>query len=516
MKKKILAGMLAGLLLNTFAVSGDILTAQAVQNFTAAASISKASGTNSFAATVKGQKSSNIHYQEYYQLYQHLMVYNYFHVVNSYLKENSDGTLTRVENIGSKVVVENFDIKGNLGSTKSIAPALPIFGGAFMGEKYYFLVFGQENPEHNNNAETVRVCKYSKNWKLLDSLSLSNNDTAIPFNAGTLRMAETNGKLFIHTCHEKYSAHQSNMSFVIDEETLRSVSSDVNPLGYMSHSFNQIVKTDGEYVYTVDHGDAFDRCLRLNKTGVNNLKTEELSLYDIYGEIGDNYTGVCLGGFELSADNCLTAYSNIKSGSFESNKAKAGAYSYERTTKNVYVAVTPKSLSSTKIVEIASYSDNSDISIDAPHLVKINDNDFVIMWEERDSEDNITVKFARIDGNGNLTSDEIGSSETTALSDCQPIYCSDGMIRWYVTEGSAPTMYAINPDRLSSIDADIAVSSTILGDTNGDNSLDIKDVIRLQKYINDPTIEITNPDINGDGDINIKDVIRLQKMINEP
>lgn len=53
-------------------------------------------------------------------------------------------------------------------------------------------------------------------------------------------------------------------------------------------------------------------------------------------------------------------------------------------------------------------------------------------------------------------------------------------------------------------------------DINGDNAVDIKDVIRLQKYINDNLTEVNAAavDINSDGEVNIKDVIRLQKTLN--
>ena len=45
----------------------------------------------------------------------------------------------------------------------------------------------------------------------------------------------------------------------------------------------------------------------------------------------------------------------------------------------------------------------------------------------------------------------------------------------------------------------------------------MKDVTRLQKYINKWNVEIKeqNSDVNGDGDITMKDIILLQKYINK-
>lgn len=56
------------------------------------------------------------------------------------------------------------------------------------------------------------------------------------------------------------------------------------------------------------------------------------------------------------------------------------------------------------------------------------------------------------------------------------------------------------------------------GDANLDARINIKDVLRIQKYINGEPEEGTAPDalldLNGDGSVNIKDVIRMQKMLN--
>lgn len=78
-------------------------------------------------------------------------------------------------------------------------------------------------------------------------------------------MTELEGKLYIHTCHEMYADenkinHQANMLFTIDESTMKITDSmyDVSNLmnGYVSHSLNQFIKTDGDYIYRVDHSES--------------------------------------------------------------------------------------------------------------------------------------------------------------------------------------------------------------------------------------------------------------------
>lgn len=56
----------------------------------------------------------------------------------------------------------------------------------------------------------------------------------------------------------------------------------------------------------------------------------------------------------------------------------------------------------------------------------------------------------------------------------------------------------------------------IAADANSDGFINIKDVIRIQNYINDPytDLDIRSADINSDGEINIRDVIRIQKILN--
>ena len=55
-----------------------------------------------------------------------------------------------------------------------------------------------------------------------------------------------------------------------------------------------------------------------------------------------------------------------------------------------------------------------------------------------------------------------------------------------------------------------------LGDVNGDNKVNIKDYVKLQKYVMNPssvTIVEANADMNEDGKINITDVMLLKKAL---
>ena len=86
-------------------------------------------------------------------------------------------------------------------------------------------MFGQANPNDSDEEEVMRIVKYSKDFQRIGEVSVYGANTNIPFEAGSLRMTETAGKLYIHTCHEMYTDsdglnHQANMTFVINENDM--------------------------------------------------------------------------------------------------------------------------------------------------------------------------------------------------------------------------------------------------------------------------------------------------------
>ena len=65
------------------------------------------------------------------------------------------------------------------------------------------------------------------------------------------------------------------MFFVVDEIKMSvehasyRVSDDY---GYVGHSFNQYIQSDGEYIYRLDHGDAYPRKMVLTKTKIEEIE----------------------------------------------------------------------------------------------------------------------------------------------------------------------------------------------------------------------------------------------------
>ena len=365
-------------------------------------------------------------------------------VVNSYLFADH----TRYQRVYAQwdgtVYAECYDMSFDFVSQKRIEAELPIFGGFYAGKDAYYLVWGQENRSANDETEVIRVVKYDMNWNRIQSVSLYGANTCIPFDAGSLRMAECDGYLYIRTCHEMYNGHQANMSIGIKEEGMKITDfyCGVGGGGYVSHSFNQYIIIDDESnIVTLDHGDGFPRAAVLGKFNTkagegNKRLSDMIEVLSYKGEIGNNYTGATVGGLEYSSSSYLTAGSSI-----EQSEAS------DSLVRNIYVTATDRknfSTDATSVNWITEYTDNGTISASAPQLVKLDTDSFLLLWSQlkkgTTSLCNGKISYVFLDGNGNQTSDIYTADG--CLSDCKPIV-SDGKAVWYVSNENQLIFYTI-------------------------------------------------------------------------
>ena len=420
------------------------ITVKSKNGITAACKVTvqnKANNPDSGEVKQNGASSNNISANDYY---------TWSSVVKSNLTENSDKTLTRVESTSKGVLVEKYSANGKtLISKSTIKNELPIYGGYFSGKNNNYIVFGQNNKGEKDSAEIVRIVKYSKSWSRVSDCKIYGSNTFEPFEAGSLRMIELDGKLYVYTCHTMYADsnklnHQANMLFTVDESTMKTTDSmyEVSNLqdGYVSHSFNQFIKTDGTYIYRVDHSESNNMIMsgqyltvngitlsRYNKNSSSTNVAVTIPLkFDIHS---GNYTGASIGGFEVGSGNCLIAYTKDISSSCKS--------------RNAYISVTDEYFNKTNNIALTSYKSGTKVSCRTPQLVKINENLFLVMWEEYNSSTKkVTTKAKTIDSSANTVA---SATLSVRLSDCQPVMCSDGTVKWYVSDNSSPKLYSINP-----------------------------------------------------------------------
>ncbi|MCM1272199.1 MAG: leucine-rich repeat protein [Clostridium sp.] len=394
--------------------------------------------------------------------------YNYGTTKTAYLTALSNGGFERVEYVRGKVLVEKYDSKYKLISKKTVKRELELFGGFYSGKKYNYLVFGQSNPKESDKKEVIRVVKYDKKWKRCGVCSIKGANTYTPFDAGGLDMAETGGRLYIHTCHTMYAGsdgynHQANCTFVVNESNMKLVDSysDVMNLsyGYVSHSFAQQIETDGTYIYRADLGDAYPRGIAITATKVGdkiNKPTMYATAISIPGNIGSNYTGYTLSDIKLGDNSYIVAGTGIKE---------------TDSTANVYVNAGSKAKINQGITWITNYKTSDNVNVKSPKLVKLNGTQFLLMWEEINTKTQAyKTKMVLLDESGNKVS-SIYSSKL-ALSMCDPVVTKSGRVVWYVTNNGSPVFVEINPYKLSKVQSNTKKLTTFKKDKTSlfDNS----------------------------------------------
>ena len=118
--------------------------------------------------------------------------------------------------------------------------------------------------------------------------------------------------------------------------------------------------------------------------------------------------------------------------------------------RNIFLTVTSKSLTENKITWLTDYQETDGVVPGTPQLVKMNDWQFLILWEEYcEGEETVWTKMVTVDGDGNQISDIIKTD--MRLSECQPAVTGNGMVKWYVSDGKSVQFYTVNPYRLEGV-----------------------------------------------------------------
>ena len=377
-------------------------------------------------------------------------------VTNSYLVDEGDRRL-RIEFSDGKLIREYFDTSGNLLSRKSIPVELPLFGGFMEGKDGYYLLFGQENEEEDDSKEVYRVVRYSKSWARQGVASIRGENTAIPFDGGSASMTESGGVLYLRTCHEMYDGHQANLTAAIRESDMSVtwIYSDTgsNSGGFVSHSFNQIIKIDGNDVIAVDHGDYNPRGVILfryaGQAGAESLgRASYVNVFPFVG--GGNYTGASIGALESSPSHYLIA-----------GNSQEQVVNSDNIVRNIFVTATSKSdfsNSGTTVHWVTSYS-GKEKKVSTPVMTSLPDGRCLLMWTV---DDVLNYCFVGADG----TPENKIYTGNGALSDCQP-YVKDNAVWWYVTNSTSPVYYYISLDAPGQVHAENEGHTLVLDPTGG-------------------------------------------------
>lgn len=403
--------------------------------------------------------------------------------IRSYLTYEN-GTYMRVQ-AGADAngyVVEYFDSSFTITGRKIVPQELPLFGGFYEMNGNYYILSGQTNKNESDSVEVYRITKYTKDWSRVASCGLYGENTTVPFDAGSARMAAYGNYLMIRTSHEMYKSkkdgynHQANVTIQVDTSAMKITDSYTKVMnidyGYVSHSFNQFIQMEDGKIVAVDHGDAHPRSIVLvrypsvvTSSGFTNgisysstCKATDIMAFE--GKSGDNYTGATVGGFEISD----TAYLMAGSVDIDSTaKYSAG--------QDIFVGVVSKSTDAVKVNKITNYTAGQGTT-DTPQFVKIGTNSYMLLWHRGSS-----VYYTKIDGNGN----QVGAIYSLAgdLSDCVPVLAGDKLV-WYTWKNEILQFYQININDLS----DYAVKNVVSGHSyqvSATNASDASVVLKCSK-----------------------------------
>ena len=374
--------------------------------------------------------------------------------VTSYLYWDGEN-YWRVEKSGA-TVIEKYSEDFSLVEAFTLETDLNrLWGGFFSGKSYNFIITGSENENDSDSKAVIYIDKYSKDWEKLDTITIKGSNTHMPFQAGSLRCAESGRYLYIHACGTRYRAndgytHQGNFTIEVDQKKMKVTDFyskfGARSAGGVSHSFNQFIIIDSDKnIITLDHGDASPRTLGLFKNGIKagqktyySTSGKMISVYDIpeytgEAEFGYNRTGTSIGGLEETKSGYVTSY--VTDG-------KGGNADYD-SVKNVYLTYTPKSDFSedaTKTIKITSYSENGSKSAGTPQMVSIGKSGGYIIWDIiENGKVSGKIGYVKYNAKGEISKVKTANGY---LSDCKPIYANKKVI-WYTTINSKPVIYTL-------------------------------------------------------------------------
>lgn len=269
------------------------------------------------------------------------------------------------------------------------------FGGYCSGRKYHYFLFGNANDKESETQAVFVLKKYDKNFNLLDTLDISSAYTVIPFDAGSVSIAEHPAEdlLIIHTARERYRTgdgvrHQSQITIAVDTQKMKVL----NDLGrfqpnHVSHSFDQYAFYESpEKLVLFDHGDAYPRSVVMTVMDKKALKSrKELEILKFPGPVGANQTGTGIGTVIQTENAYFVAtnqidYSKADSYRFDSYsiKDKSGK---DVSKRDVYVHIIDKDRHTIKAINITE-NPNADAQYSVPKAIDLHNGNVLLMWEK--------------------------------------------------------------------------------------------------------------------------------------
>ena len=141
---------------------------------------------------------------------------------------NPDGSMGSLVADSGTIYIKAYDSSGNVIRDQTLPYELPLFGAFYAGQSYNYIMFGQNNPNLDQNAEVVRIVKYDKDFNKLSAVSISagDSDTITPYSFSSARMAENGNQLYIAfgrtllRTDDNSVHHQALESIILNTDTM--------------------------------------------------------------------------------------------------------------------------------------------------------------------------------------------------------------------------------------------------------------------------------------------------------
>ena len=372
--------------------------------------------------------------------------------VRTWLLEDGDSFLALDANDYTGVLtLTSYDRSFRQLERREVPYELPKLGGFYAGENGWFIVFGQYNPEEDDQVEVIRIVRYDKELNRQAALSLRGCFTRNPFESGTLSMAEDQGRLFVHTCRLLYTTydgknHQASLTLEIDTATMTLLQAlggtemDYHQKSDVSHSFYQSVWYDRGRPVLVDLGDGGPRGVALQRQRADGETYDGVLLHAVPGRGGLNWTGVRIGDCACGENAYLVLVNALDRDAQEYRDSLRAPEGYRPIGEQRDVvlllcrkdSLEPLGITAERLTDFHGSGRTAGI----PRMVSLGDDRFALLWEEYTYLENGSsrcdgVRWVIADGNGVLLTAPALLSDGQLPTDEALLLSGDALV-WFV------------------------------------------------------------------------------------
>lgn len=380
------------------------------------------------------------------------------------------------------------------------SPSDLIFGAVYEGADWNFVCTGRNNESQSETLVTLMVTRFDKNWNYSARCEMNDQcgvEIYNVFDFASCKMLELGDTLYLSTGREGFAIgdyhHQGKVNVAIHIPDMKYTGSASD----FWHSFDQYLAVCNGQMYQMEISDG-DRAViaeqldTANYTGLDpkSAWTSNMAAgcadYQ-YKEIFNFYTDESNGSWSYAFGGSTggLAASDSRSriicvgNSVDQTKMQQTGGDSERLATNVWirsvnvpmtkVTKTPvtrdygiygtrsheetstEDVSDLQGGNLTNYADGGKLYAGVPQLAKINDDKFLVIWNESDSSDGESsenLRYIFVNAMGQPVSGTY--SMKGYINGVEPVNDGKGGLVWYATDGDIPTFYQIAADGSSS------------------------------------------------------------------